>query len=77
VANVRVRRYRGFCAHNEEAKSFMAQLTARRASLMAIVNETPQLEDRPRQAAAGYLGDFFDEIASPPKVADLMKMCLR
>jgi hypothetical protein len=77
VANVRVRRYRGFCAHNEEAKAFLTQISTRRASLLAILNETPQLEDRTRQTAAGYLGDFFDEAGSPSKVADFMKMCLR
>jgi hypothetical protein len=76
VANVKVRRYRGFCAHNEEAKAFLAQISNRRAPLMAILNETPQLEDRTRRNAAGYLSDFFDEAGSPSKVADLMKVCL-
>jgi hypothetical protein len=76
VANVKVRRYRGFCAHNEEAKAFLAQISTRRDSLMAILNETPELADRTRRDAAGYLGDFFDEAGSPSKVADLMKVCL-
>jgi hypothetical protein len=76
VANVKVRRYRGFCAHNEEAKAFLAQISTRRASLMAILNETPQLEEKTRRNAAGYLGDFFEEAGSPSKVADLMKVCL-
>jgi hypothetical protein len=77
VANVKVRRYRGFCADNEEAKALLAQISARRDSLMAILNGTPQLEDRTRRVAAGYLGDFFEEAGSPSKVADLMKVCLR
>jgi hypothetical protein len=76
VANVKVRRYRGFCAHNEEAKAFLAQLATRRESLMAVVNETPQLEERTRRNAANYLGEFFEEAGSPAKVADLMKVCL-
>jgi hypothetical protein len=76
VANVKVRRYRGFCAHNEEAKAFLTQISTRRDSLMAILNETPQLEDRTRRNAAGYLADFFEEAGSPSKVADLMKVCL-
>jgi hypothetical protein len=76
VANVKVRRYRGFCAHNEEAKSFLAQISNHRAPMMAILNETPQLEDRTRRNAAGYLSDFFDEAGSPSKVAELMKVCL-
>jgi len=67
VANVRVRRYRGFCAHNEKAKAFLAEVSTRRDSLLAILNETPQLEDRTRRKAAGYLGDFFEEAGSPSK----------
>jgi hypothetical protein len=76
VANVQVRRYRGFCAHNEEAKAFFAQISTRRDSLMAILNETPELNDRTRKDAASYLGDFFAAAGSPSKVADLMKVCL-
>jgi hypothetical protein len=77
VANVKVRRYRGYCAHNEEAKAFLADIATRRDSLMAILNGTPQLEDRTRRTAERYLGDFFEEAGSPSKVADLMKVCLR
>jgi hypothetical protein len=76
VANVKVRRYRGFCAHNEEAKVFLAQISTRHDSLMGILNETPQLEERTRRNAAGYLGEFFEEAGSPSKVADLMKVCV-
>jgi hypothetical protein len=76
VANVSVRRYRGFCIHNEEAKTFLAQMAMRRDSLIAVLNQTPQLEERTRRHAAGYLGDFFDAAASPSKVADLMRVCL-
>jgi hypothetical protein len=77
VANVKVRRYRGFCAHNEEAKAFLAQISTQRDSLMAILNETPQLYDKTHRSAAGYLAEFFEEAGSPSKAADLMKTCLR
>jgi hypothetical protein len=76
VADVKERRYRGFCAHNEEAKAFLTQISTRRDSLMAILDETPQLTDRTRRNAARYLGDFFEAAGSPSKVADLMKVCL-
>lgn len=77
VANVKVRRYRGFCAHNEEAIAFLAEISSRRASLLAILDQTPQLEDRTRRNAAGYLGEFFEQAGSPSQVAELMKVCLR
>jgi hypothetical protein len=76
VANVRVRRYRGFCRHNEQAQAFAATLLPRRAALLAIVDQTPQLSDGSRKRAASYLGEFFDQIGSPAKVADMLKTCL-
>jgi hypothetical protein len=76
VPDVKVRRYRGFCAHNEEAKAFLDQISARRASLMAILDETPQLKEWTRRNAARYLGDFFDDAGSPAKTANFMKTCL-
>ena len=76
VSNMKERRYRGFCAHNEEAKAFLNQISGRRDSLLAIVDQTPELTDRTRHTAARYLGDFFDEAASSSKVANLMKVCL-
>jgi len=55
---------------------FLAQISTRRDSLMSILNQTPQLEDRTLRNAASYLSDFFDEAGSPSKVAELMKACL-
>ena len=76
VANVRVRRYRGFCQHNEQAQAVAADLVARRASLIAILDRIPQLDSSSRQRAANYLGEFFDHIGSPPQVAEILKTCL-
>jgi len=76
VANVRVRRYRGFCRHNEQAQAFAATLSARRASLLSIVDQTPQLSEGSRKRAASYLGESFDLIGSPAKISDMLKTCL-
>jgi hypothetical protein len=76
VANVRVRRYRGFCRHNEQAQAFAASLLPRRAALLSIVDQTPQLSEGSRKRAASYLGEFFDQISSPAKVSDMLKTCL-
>ncbi len=76
VANVRVRRYRGFCRHNEQAQAFAASLLPRRAALLSIVDQTPQLSDGSRKRAASYLGEFFDQIGSPAGVSDMLKTCL-
>jgi hypothetical protein len=76
VANVRVRRYRGFCRHNDEARSVAADLLARRAELLRIVDQTPQLNEGSRQKAADYLGQFFDQISSAAGVSEMLKTCL-
>jgi hypothetical protein len=77
VSNVRDRHYHGFCAHNEQAQAVAAGLAPRRASLLAILDETPQLAEAYRKRADTYLGSFFDEIASPAKVAEMLKTCVR
>jgi hypothetical protein len=76
VANVRVRRYRGFCGHNEQAQAVVANLLARRAEMLRIVDQTPQLSSGSRQRAANYLGEFFDQASSPAKVSEMLKTCL-
>jgi len=77
VASVRVRRYRGFCPHNEQAQAVAAELSAHRAALIAVLNQIPQLDNSSRQKAANYLGEFFDSIASPQKVDAILKSCIQ
>jgi hypothetical protein len=76
VANVRVRRYRGFCSHNEQARAFAASVAARKAELLAIVDRTPELNDYSRERSAKYLGEFFDQIGTPAKLDEMLKTCL-
>lgn len=76
VRNVRTRRYRGFCSHNEQAQAFATDLLTRRAVLVAILDTTPQLSEKSRRRAGNYLGDFFAQIGSPAQVANIMKTCL-
>ena len=77
LRNVRTRRYRGFCRYNDEAKAFAAALVPRRAALMAIIDQTPELSDRYRGRADDYLGEFFDEIANPANMDKVLSSCLR
>jgi hypothetical protein len=77
VANVRVRRYRGFCQHNDQARAFLTELLPRRAALLATLEQTPQLNEGVRRRAANYLAEFFDQLGSPQQIDELMKVCLR
>lgn len=76
LPNVRVRLYRGFCSHNEQAKAFLGEISARRDSLLAVLDQTPELTERTRKSAANYLGKFFEEASSSSEAASLMKSCL-
>jgi hypothetical protein len=77
VDNVRMRRYRGFCAQDAEARAVLAQFSTRKAALMTVLDDTPQLDGRARKQATDFLGDFFAAAASPTRSADFMKSCLQ
>ncbi|HZZ88457.1 MAG TPA: hypothetical protein VFE13_08995, partial [Caulobacteraceae bacterium] len=76
ISNVRVRRYRGFCRHNAEVKAYAADLLGQRGALLAVLDETPKLNDGVRKKADAYLGEFFDQLGSPQGLASLEKSCL-
>jgi hypothetical protein len=77
VANVRVRRYRGFCRFNAEAPAAAADMTARKSALLAVFQELPQLDDHSRSKALAYLDIFFKQTGTSQDVAaNLFKTCL-
>jgi hypothetical protein len=76
LANVRVRRYRGYCRHNAEAQAAAADLLTRRAALLAVLGDVPQLDEKARRKAVAYLDGFFDQVDSEPEVAKLLQPCL-
>jgi hypothetical protein len=78
VASVRDRRYRGYCIHNDEARTAAAEALAARAALEAALGAVPQLTARSRQRASAYLAGFFEDVAGPDAVAaNLLRTCLR
>jgi hypothetical protein len=76
AASVRVRRYRGYCGHNEQAKAMAADLLLRRGPLLAVLDEAPQVDPDARQKAAAYLGGFFEQIAARDGAARLVQTCV-
>lgn len=78
VASVRVRRYRGFCRHNDALAAEAARVLALRDELLAVVRTQPLLEADDREEALRYLAGFFERVASPAAVADkLARTCLQ
>lgn len=78
VGSVRVRRYRGFCIHNEAAQAAAAEVRAARAELAAVLGAIPHLDARSRNRASAYLAAFFEDAGSAEGVASkLLRTCLR
>ncbi len=77
ISNVRIRRYRGFCLHNADAQAVAGDLVAHRAALLAIVDQTPKLDETTRRKAASYLGEFFNQISTPQGLAKLEESCVK
>jgi hypothetical protein len=77
VRSVRERRYRGYCIHNAQALAAAAEYRAKRDSLLSVLNEVPQLDERTRRRASAYLQDFFADIATDESVQKkLLRTCI-
>ncbi|MEO1241209.1 MAG: hypothetical protein AAFX54_04820 [Pseudomonadota bacterium] len=64
ISSVRTRRYRGFCAHNEEARAQGALIRENYQAFYDAVNGVPTLSDRSRRSTTKYLDRFFEDIES-------------
>jgi hypothetical protein len=75
VASVRNRRYRGFCVHNAQAEAATAEVSARRAELLAVFSQVPQLDERTRRKATAYLDGFFNRTGDRNFAASMLRTC--
>lgn len=75
LANVRIRKYRGYCRHNEQAQAVAAEFIAHKAAILGVLDQT-QLDEGRRKKAGAYLAKFFDEIGNPQELAKLLKGCV-
>ncbi len=77
VSSVLQRRYRGHCVHNAQVLAVVPEFRARRAELLAVLGQIPQLEERRRARAVAYLEGFFRDIATDEDVHKrLLRTCL-
>jgi hypothetical protein len=72
INNVRQRAYRGYCAHNAQARTFAAQLSPRRAEFTGLFATIPGLDARNQARAASYIQAFFADIDS----GKIFKTCI-
>ena len=76
VRNVKQRRYRGFCAHNDQALAAAAEFRSMKSDLVAVVTDNSALEGRTRDSAIKYINAFFDDIADDDAVdKNLFRYC--
>ena len=77
VASVRVRKYRGYCAHNALALRAATDLRARRGEVMAVLASTPGIGAATVRKASAYLDPFWAQISDDRAVqAKILKGCV-
>jgi hypothetical protein len=72
VNDVRQRDYRGYCAHQDQARAIAAQLSPRRAEFTGLFATIPGLEPREQGKAAAFIQGFFADLDS----GRLLKSCV-
>lgn len=76
LSSVRVRRYRGICAHNGELPAAIQEFQAHRAAFNALIASQPGLSDGSRTKATRYLDAFYEIIGDPRRVqSELIGRC--
>lgn len=76
VPNVRTRYYRGFCRYNAEATAAAADMVSKRATLLAVLDTIPQLDDKSKKKAQAFLAAGFDRMAADKVPSNLLATCL-
>jgi hypothetical protein len=77
VANVRVRRWRGFCRYNAEVEPQAGALLADQGRMLAVLDAIPDLDEKTRNKAKSYLAGFFEQLGSKATIDDkLLKTCV-
>jgi len=72
ISSVRERDYRGYCAHQDQARAIAAQLSPRRAEFTGLFATIPGLEPREQAKAAAFVQGFFADLDS----GRLLKSCV-
>ena len=70
VSSVRVRLYRGYCAHNQGALAAAAELRAKRAEVEQTLASTPGLSPASAQRAMAFLAPMWRQLASDRSVQE-------
>ena len=72
IDSLRQREYRGYCAHQAQARLVAAQLAPRRAEFLGVFATIPGLQPKEQAKAAGFIQGFFSDIDS----GKMLKNCV-
>lgn len=67
LPNVRVRRYRGYCRHNDAVPAAAEEFRSRRAAIFAVIDNEARLRDNTRRTARAYVEEFFEILDNPQR----------
>jgi hypothetical protein len=73
ISNLRQRDYRGYCAHQAQARAYAAQLAPRRAEFLGVFATVPGLDPREQGKAASFIQGFFSDLDS----GRIFRSCVR
>lgn len=76
LKSVRTRRYRGFCAHDDEARAEAGIIRGMAPELHAVVDAVPELNEKSKRSTHKYLDAFFKDIETDEQLEKrLLKFC--
>lgn len=77
VRNVRVRLYRGYCAHNRGALAAAGSMREKREKFLQLLASTPGLTPATVQRATAFLQPMWNELATDQSVqASILSKCV-
>ena len=77
ISDVRQRRYRGYCMHNQYVVAAAREMRSARPQILGVLGQVPGLEPATQQKAASYLDKFFADIATDADVGSkVLNRCL-
>ena len=72
IGNLRQRDYRGYCAHQNEARAFAQQISPRRAEFLGVFAAIPGLQPKEQEKATSFIQGFFNDVDS----GKMLKSCV-
>ena len=67
VRSVRQRLFRGFCAYNDSLPQASELFREKRADILALFENNPNLTDKNRKSAIKYIEDFYKTLNDPKR----------